>query len=41
LLAEELVPGKKRRKLSSTVTQFLCDLDLPREAPPPDSLAHV
>ena len=41
MLAEELIPGKKRRKMSATVTSFLCDVDLPRDAPPPDSLAQV
>ena len=40
-LAEELVPGKKRRKLSQLVTAFFCDEELEREPPPPDSQAQL
>ena len=37
LLAEDLVPGKKRRKLAGDVTRFFCDEDLPVDTPLPDS----
>ena len=32
LLAEDLVPGKKRKKLSETVTDFFCLDELPTAA---------
>ena len=41
LLAEDLVPGKKRRKLSETVTDFLTLEDLPLDAPMPESQSQV
>ena len=41
LLAEELVPGKKRRKLSTDVTRFLRQADLPSDPPPPDSQSQA
>ena len=37
LLAEVLVPGKKRRKMSEVVTRFFCEEDLPDDAPLPES----
>ena len=37
LLAEDLVPGKKRRKMSETITSFFCEEALPCDPPPPDS----
>ena len=41
LLAEELVPGKKRRKLSEAVTDFFVLEDLPPDPPLPDSQSQV
>ena len=41
MLAEDLEPGHKRRKLSAAVTSFFRDTELPRDLPPPDSLARA
>ena len=41
LLAEVLVSGKKRRKLSENVTHFFTLADLPKDLPPPDSQSQV
>ena len=41
LLAEDLVPGKKRRKLSETVTDFFCLDELPAEPVLPESQSQL
>ena len=41
LLSEDLVPGKKRRKLSETLTDFFTLEDLPPDLPMPDSQSQL
>ena len=41
LLADDLVPGKKRRKLSETVTEFFVLDELPPDPPMPESQSQL